>query len=581
MRKLIILTVGIFLTLLTDARASVAPVWTASLPGAAKWQDVTSIGTLLVGTDSGLCSLDPDSGAVLWSRTDFPKNSPFNVHEIPGTPILLVNNHSGAFSPKTKITALNIGTGETIWQTGEKQGYPLGIYPILEKNMVLVFANSSTEADGVGLYMTAYKISSGEQLWMTKHSGSGDVPLHPADNSGKFFVTMDLSGHQQPMVQGDLVYVPFAGVHCFDLNTGVLKWGVDFRSVPKDFKRASAALVFDDENVYASAVNGVYAINKTTGEVKWKSKKVFSGTIVQLADTGDKILVRLGGNFLKWGSKEWTLEKPLRIVALDKKTGETAWQYDDIKDGITNLQIVKDQNLVVVADSRHMAGIDLNSTGDATTKFVVPLEFKRSLGAGEAVSKIGLGMLGGLQGLTKAAVKAGSGKDRMDIPVAIAQVGNIDVVRGRQHVLAFDPAKQEITWSCYYPAPGSSGFEMAIMTALTAASALTYNAGYASGAYSYNSAANGIQTSLANYDKFSNKRYSATQAAKQNVYILTKVEEGGDKGVGLMAINLSTGDPAGQVLLKDKEPDYAVDDVTGMLYYVSGKKEISAYDVTK
>ncbi|MEY4384757.1 MAG: hypothetical protein RLY20_40 [Verrucomicrobiota bacterium] len=46
-----------------------------------------------------------------------------------------------------------------------------------------------------------------------------------------------------------------------------------------------------------------------------------------------------------------------------------------------------------------------------------------------------------------------------------------------------------------------------------------------------------------------------------------------------MAIDLATGDTAGQVLLKDKDPEYSVDDVMGRLFYVSGKSEISAYNL--
>ena len=153
------------------------------------------------------------------------------------------------------------------------------------------------------------------------------------------------------------------------------------------------------------------------------------------------------------------------------------------------------------------------------------------------------------------------------------------MVRGKQHLLAFDPAGQQIKWSTYYAAPGSSGFEMVMMTALTASVALSYNASYAAGQSSLDSASRNVHSSLDQFNKFADKRYSATKAARQNVYILTQVEEGKDKGVGLMAIDLNTGEPVGQVLLKEKDPDYAVDDVTGRLYYVKNKKEIQALDV--
>ena len=55
-------------------------------------------------------------------------------------------------------------------------------------------------------------------------------------------------------------------------------------------------------------------------------------------------------------------------------------------------------------------------------KFSVPLEFKRKLGGGEAAAKIGLGILGGISGITKAAIKSSSGKDRLDIPVHLDTV---------------------------------------------------------------------------------------------------------------------------------------------------------------
>jgi outer membrane protein assembly factor BamB len=567
-----------FLTL-TQTLSAASVDWTFKVPEAVKWQSVTAVGTLLVGTDKAIYSIDPETGAQQWARTDIPKSSQFNVREITGTPILLINDYGGAINPKTQIRGVNIFTGENIWETEKVQGYPVGVFPLASKNMAVVFANL-TAAEGTGLYMTAHELTTGKQLWQVKHSKWGDVPMHLADNSGKFFATVDLSGHQEPVVQGDLLYVPFAGVHCYDLKTGTLKWGSAFKTVPKEFKRASAPLVFDGDTVYASGINKVMALDKNTGAVKWETKKVYSGTVTQLLPAGDKLVIRMGGNFLNPGAKQWALEKPLAVFAVNKATGEQAWEYKEIKDGITNLLLVEGGDTVFLADAGNLIGIDLNSTGKVKETFKVPLEFKRKLGGGEAAAKIGLGALGGIGGLASAAFKAGSGKDRMDIPVAVMTSGKSTfVVRGRQHLLSFDAIKKEIQWSTYYAAPGASGFEMAIMTALTAFNGLAYNGAYASGSMSLDSASGGIKQSLAQYDNTMNKRHSNTQAGAQNVYVLTTVEEGKSKGVGLMAIGLGTGDETAKVLLKDKEPDYAVDELTGRLYYVKDKKEIIAYSV--
>lgn len=564
----------------TSSLAVSSPAWTAKLPEAVKWQETTSIGTLLVGTSASICSLDPETGAIQWTRSEFAKTSPFNCREIPGTPVLLVNDHSSTINPKTKIAALNILTGETLWETEKEQGYPIGAFPILSKKIVLVIQSGYIQGEGNGVFMTAHEILTGKKLWRVKYSGANDIHLHPADNSGKFFVTLDLSGNAEPVVEGDFVYLPFTGAACYNLDTGEKKWGHEFKAAPKEFKRAAAGIVIDGDMVYASGVSKVVAIDKASGTVKWESKKVFSGTIVQLLPAGDKVVARLGGNFLPVGGKEWKLEKPLRVIALNKADGAEAWEYKDIDDGITNLQFIEGQNAILVADSKELIGLDLNSSGKAAEKFKVKLEFKRKLGGGEAAAKIGLGVLGGVSGLAGGIGKSVSGKDRLDIPVNISKVeGGKVVVRGRQHLLAFDPATQNIAWSTYFPAPGAAGWEMGVMVALTAAQGMYHNASYASGQSSLSSASSGVSKTLSDFDKFQNKRYTATKSGRQLVYILTRVEEGKEKGVGLMAIDLANGESAGQVLLKDKDPEYSVDDVMGRLFYVSSKSEISAYNL--
>ena len=555
-----------------------SPAWTAKLPEAVKWQETTSIGTLLVGTAGSICSLDPETGTIQWTRSEFDKTSTFNVREIPGTPVVLVNDHSSMMNPKTKIAALDIITGATIWETEKEQGYPIGAYPVLSKKLVLVFQNGSSE--GSGIYLTAFEILTGKKLWRVKYSGAGDVIQHRADNSGKFIVTTDLSGNTEPVVEGDFVYLPFTGAACYNLNTGEKKWGHEFKSVPREFKRAAAGIMIDGDTVFASGVSKVVAIDKASGTVKWESKKVFSGTIVQLLPAANQLLVRLGGNFLPEGQKEWKLEKPLRVLSLNKADGTEIWEFKDLDDGITNMQLLDGQDTVMLADARRLIGLDLNGAGKMKEKFSVPLEFKRKVGGGEAAAKIGLGVLGGLSGLAKGVASTASDKGRLDIPVQVSKLENGKiVVRGKQHLLGFDPATQSIAWSTYYAAPGSAGWEMGVMVALTAAQGLAANANYASGQSSLSSASGDISRSLDQFNNFQNKRYAATKSGKELVYILTRVEEGGSKGVGLMAIDVATGESAGQVLLKDKDPEYAVDDVMGRLFYVSSKSEISAYNL--
>ncbi len=61
---------------------------------------------------------------------------------------------------------------------------------------------------------------------------------------------------------------------------------------------------------------------------------------------------------------------------------------------------------------------------------------------------------------------------------------------------------------------------------------------------------------IRDYSAFVSKRYQATKATGKYVYILTNVQEGKEKGAGLIGVNLDTGETNRQVMLKDKNPDY-------------------------
>jgi outer membrane protein assembly factor BamB len=99
------------------ARAAGPALWSITLDADAAWYRVTSVGTLLAATDKALASLDPETGRVAWRRDDLPKTDEHQVLEVEGTPLLLVNENSGRFAVKTRLVALDILTGETVWET--------------------------------------------------------------------------------------------------------------------------------------------------------------------------------------------------------------------------------------------------------------------------------------------------------------------------------------------------------------------------------------------------------------------------------------------------------------------------------
>lgn len=71
------------------------------------------------------------------------------------------------------------------------------------------------------------------------------------------------------------------------------------------------------------------------------------------------------------------------------------------------------------------------------------------------------------------------------------------------------------------------------------------------------------------------KRFKATAASENSLFILTKL----DDGVGLVKINKDDGKVVKEIVLKDKKPDYEVDDFGGYLFYKPNDRTISVFNL--
>ena len=144
------------------------------------------------------------------------------------------------------------------------------------------------------------------------------------------------------------------------------------------------------------------------------------------------------------------------------------------------------------------------------------------------------------------------------------------------------------SWHEYHRAPGKSAFG-AILAGVTAVATAT------TAVASYN-AANQNRNSLGRYtdrgQRYADfgdgmaaasgasiaemlKRFKATSATKNAQFILTKLED----GVGLVKVNKDDGSVEKEIILKDKKPEYQVDEFGGYLYYKANDKTIYTYNL--
>lgn len=540
------------------------PLWSHKAASEIKWQHLTDLGIMLVGSDAGLTCLDPESGQALWTRSDLKGITEDRVEEIAGRPLVMVSSNDGALQKSTRLYALDITSGSTVWESSKLKGSTVEVYPVYEKEMVIVFTVANEQSNRDKPDMIAFDMVKGNVLWESEVPDK--VDLHGLEKGSRFFPRFNLSGHQPPINDADSLYVTYAGLHRFDLATGKLLWKTPYDVTEGNIKRGNAQAVIDGDTIFTSAKGQIRAIEKATGNIKWTSK-AFSGAVAEMYVKGSVIYGRMGGHFYDYGKREWVLKKPLGVVSLSKENGNPISSYSKLKDSITNLAFTPDQKMMVFADKDEMVGLATDDAGNIKESFRQKLEFKRKLGASDVVGTAAKAYFGGLRSL------ASKGGDRDDPPISVSMRENgLAVVRGKQHVLAFDPATRNIAWSVEFAAPGVSNWQRYAMLGITAASYYlnASNARISTSSFDRNRWAERASDDVTRYVNYAQKRFSATKERGQYVYILTNIEEGKEKGAGLVAINLNTGESSGQVLLKEKEPSYEVDEMTGRLFTLKG-----------
>ncbi len=586
--KQFILVTLIFSVFLTASVFAETPIW--SMKGA-KWYSMMETGNVMVGMDKSIAMIDGASGKQLWTRADLGEVKEDEYTELPGTPLLLIADNSGWMQRKTKLTAVDTLTGATVWTTDKMLGYTVEVSPVYKKDMLVFLTIRDNRMNKDKPDMFALKMSTGELLWQgeytekvdlygvekKKRGGAGAMLLGSGGGRSDRF---NLDGENPPIFDGDSMYMTYAGLHRYNLADGKLIWKSLYDVTDGSLKNTNGQAIIDGDVIYTSANGIIRAIDKNSGAVKWTTKDFGKGGIAEMQLFGNVVYGRMGGQFYSGKKGEWQKKSPIGVVALNKSTGSTNWIYEGAKNSITNMMVLPDDNVLMIGDEKNLIGLDLSSQGKVKEAYKIPLKFKFKVGAAATAGKVAAIALGGVGGFFK------KGADTTDNPVSLVRQENgTVVVRGMQHLIGFSPKSREIVWSTKYDAPGISGWQSIVMTALTVTAAMiseSAEAGYSQrGDYNSSFDQNSKFLNLmSDYQQFMSKKFSSSKQSGNNYYVLTTIKGKDDKGSGLVGVNMMTGKALNQIIFKDKSPDYEVDEAAGRLFNMN-KGELSAYTISE
>ncbi|WP_299549370.1 hypothetical protein [Seonamhaeicola sp.] len=612
--KQLVMLITVMLLAHTGWTQKTTPNYQYAFDGQVKWLILHESGTLLASTGEALAGIRPNSSEVSFKMERLKRVKEEHLEFVPNTPYVIIKPR-GIFM---HTVVIDVVKGKIVfdskaedWQNGVTSRYFL--YP------EMMFVVNGMHKEGGGKYTAGvglYDLKTGKLVKIFERK-----PSNP------------MTG--EPDIMGDNIIIPgLKNVECYSISSGAVKWTADV-------KNATNIITNEASNeVYAFRSKGdntvVYKINANNGASLWPDGNKIKGVIstIEFTKAGLAIVTNIvsGGNKLMNKLKGSGTSK---VYLLDLNSGADLWDKSPKTKGIINHFYVEEDGIIFgVSDGginkiafdgkprwkkplKTGPGIQIMATvpkgllyisetdtdiidmGTGESVFGKAIKYKRSAAVASTYDstrdrflitcKDGVYEVDGNNGeynLISNGTKFEGKEDPTGIDVR--DTGILLTASQNLEMLDFQGASK---WHTYKRAPGKSAFGAVLMGALTAASmtmgaAHSARAGYMKGAGvpAYHSAVQREEDAAAAYAAIADasfqemmKRFKATKATANSSFILTKV----DGGVALVKVDKDSGETMNEIVIKDKNPMYEVDDIAGFLYFKDKSNNISAYNLNQ
>ncbi|MEL6812829.1 MAG: PQQ-binding-like beta-propeller repeat protein [Bacteroidota bacterium] len=576
---------------------------------------ITQGGTMVVATNDGLVGIKPGSNDLLFNFTDYGRVKPEELFFVPNAPYVMVGQ-TGFGALTTKKAVIDYMSGKKIFSTEDKGWKAIGSCDVMMPQNRLVVSGQRRAAEKYTQALAIYDLDSGEQVSFVKFKGSEVVV-------------------GRPLLLEDSVVVPTSkGLLKIDLGTGSVLWKNELKNVgwmATDVSRTE----FYAFTSNAGKSSKIYKLDAGSGNLLWEDPQKVRGTIAnfEILPQGLAVVSNVDNSGKKGIAKLAGGRSESKIAFLSALNGEDLWEKAPKTKGyVQHFYIMEDgilfgiyegginkisfegktlfkkplktgENILTMANTPqgliYITSEDANivnlETGEQVWK--KPLKYKRA----DAVSsdydaKNQRYLIGADHQLFSVDAHTGevstlaeSKFDGKEDPTGVEVRDGGILLTSSQNMMMLDWNGAQ-GWHEYYRAPGKSAFGaiLAGVTAVASAAAATASymeanrnrnrlGQYTTRGKSYADLGDGLAAASGASIAEMLKRFKATSATEDARFILTKL----DDGVGLVKLNKDTGVKEKEIILKDKKPEYQVDDFGGILYYKASNSSIYAYDLNK
>lgn len=584
---------------------------------------LTEGGTMVVATNDGLVGIKPGSSDLLFNFTDYGRVKPEELFFVPQAPYVIVGQ-TGFANLSTKKAVIDYISGKKLFSTEDNGWKQVMTCDVMMPQNKLVVSGQRTSKEKYALQVAVYDLNTGKE----------DYRFNLTDPN-RVGIAKDFSVTGRPLLLKDHLIIPTAqGLVAKKAKTGETLWENKMKRINWMVADESEKEIYAFESVNNGSNTKIHKVG-SNGAQLWNDEQKVKGSIAnfEILPNGLAVVSNVDNSGKKGLMKLAGGRSESKIAFLSATDGEDLWdKAPKTKGYVQHFYIMEDgilfgiyegginkisfdgktlfkkplktgENILTMADTPqgliYITSEDANivnlQNGEQVWK--KPLKYKRADAISSTYdSKNSRYLISADDELF--AVDANSGEvstlaeskfDGKEDPTHVEVRDDGILLTSDQNMMLLDWQGGK-SWHEYYRAPGKSAFGAiiagvtAVATAATAAAA--YNAANQNrnklGAYTdrgerYADLGGGMAMASGASVAEMLKRFKATAATKNNQFVLTKL----DDGVGLVKLNKDSGAKEKEIVLKDKKPEYQVDEIAGILYYKADNNSIFAYDLTK
>jgi len=580
--------------------------------------ELSDAGTVILNTNDGLVGVYHKESKPVFEFTMYGEIKEESYYRVPNSPYMVIAD-GGFAGMKQKKAVLNYFNGKILFESKENGWGQVYTETVLIPENKLVISGVQDTGDMKEKFtpkIAVYDLETGEEDFSFFLVEPGKVTMKT------FMVTGNA------IIWDNKILVPTSqGVYAKTFD-GETVWKNDVKNITSLQIGKGAIYGFESGSLKGKSKDKIYKMD-TDGNESWEKPVKVKGTIsnFQITDKGVAVVSDKEG-----GSSAISLKKAESEIAfLSADTGEDLWDkapktkgyvqhFYEVEDGflfgifegginkisfdgegLFKKPLKTGENILTMAMSSQ--GLIYITTEDANiinlktgeTVWKKPLKFKR---ADNVVStyddKNGRYLIATDRVMFTIDENTGDYKelveykfDEKESPTNMEMRGSNIYLSSSQNMYLFDENGKEI-YQQYIKSPGISTFgKIALGVVAVATTAMAMQQAAVAGANkntigNYNKVGAEAQRSADMFASIGTAsfnamavRFRASVATKDSHVLLTKT----DNGVGLLKLSKDQGEVEKELTTGDKKPEYIIDDVDNVLYYLSDSKTISIFNI--